>query len=144
MFSVIRSLIEQAIVMFIHSLPVTRKCVPNLITDPVALIKDIRTIITNHLKVIISSHDAARVGLIQPWFYSEVKKPGLSSWKLDTLGVLLFSVAKLLYKSKCPSVCLYVCLSGLGGDIAPIFFVQFPIINEHLFCKYFVRPSVCR
>ena len=37
--------------MFIHSLPVTRKCVPNLITDPVTLIKDIRTIITNHLKV---------------------------------------------------------------------------------------------
>ena len=25
--------------------------------------------------------------------------------------------AKLLYKSKCPSVCMYVCLSGLGGNV---------------------------
>ncbi len=40
-----------------------------------------------------------------------------------------------------------VCPSGLGGnvifsapnwDIAPIFFVQIPLKNEHLFCKYFV------
>ncbi len=62
----------------------------------------------------------------------------------------IFLVAKLLYKSKCPSVCMYVCLSGLGGkaifsapnlDIAPIFFVQIPLINEHPFCKYFVRWS---
>ncbi len=44
-----------------------------------------------------------------------------------------------------------VCLSGLRGntifsapnwDIAPIFFVQIPFKNEHLFCKYFVRLSV--
>ena len=50
------------------------------------------------------------------------------------------------------SVGLSVCLSGLGGnvifsapnrDIAPIFLVQIPLINEHLFCKYFVRLSVC-
>ncbi len=27
-------------------------------------------------------------------------------------------------------------------DIAPIFFVQIPLINEHLFFKYFVRLSV--
>ena len=27
-------------------------------------------------------------------------------------------------------------------DIAPIFFVQIPLINEPLFCKYFVRLSV--
>ncbi len=50
------------------------------------------------------------------------------------------------------SVRLYVCLSsGLGGnaiflapdwDIAPIFVVQIPLINEHLFCKYFVRLFV--
>ena len=52
-------------------------------------------------------------------------------------------------------VCLYVCkhayLSGLGGnvifsapngDIAPIFFVQIPLISEHIFCKYFVRLPV--
>ncbi len=56
---------------------------------------------------------------------------------------IFFLVAKLLYKSK--------CLSRLGGnvifsapnwDIAPILFVQIPFINEHLFCKYFVRLSV--
>ena len=49
------------------------------------------------------------------------------------------------------SVRLYICMSGLGGnaifsapnlDRAPVFFVQIPLINEHLFCKYFVRLSV--
>ncbi len=49
------------------------------------------------------------------------------------------------------SVCKYFCPSGLGvnvifsapnWDIAPIFCVQIPFINEHLFCKYFVRVSV--
>ena len=75
----------------------------------------------------------------------------------------LFLVAKLLYKSKCLSVCpsvrlsvcpfvrLSVCQPRLGGnvifsapnwDIAPFFYVQIPLINEHLFCKYFVRLSV--
>ena len=62
-----------------------------------------------------------------------------------------FLVAKLLYKSKCPSVCPYIRQPRLGGnvifsasnwDLAPIFFVQIPLINEHLFCKYFVRLSV--
>ena len=56
-----------------------------------------------------------------------------------------FLVAKLLYKSKCSSLRISVCQPRLGGnvifsapnwDIAPIFFVQIPIINEHLFCKY--------
>ena len=46
---------------------------------------------------------------------------------------------------------LSVCQPRFGGnvifsapdwDIAPILFVQIPIINEHLFCKYFVRLSV--
>ncbi len=46
---------------------------------------------------------------------------------------------------------LSVCQPRLGGnvifsapnlDIAPIFFVQIPLINEHLFCNYFVRLSV--
>ncbi len=27
-------------------------------------------------------------------------------------------------------------------DIAPIFFVQIPLINDHLFCKYFIHLSV--
>ncbi len=71
------------------------------------------------------------------------------------ISFLFFLVAKLLYKSKCPSVCMYVCmavcLSGLGGnvifsapnwDIVPIFFVQIPLINEHLFYKDFVHLSV--
>ncbi len=42
--------------------------------------------------------------------------------------------------SVCMYVCLYACLSGLGGNV--IFVVQIPLINEHLFCKYFVRLSV--
>ena len=45
----------------------------------------------------------------------------------------------------------YVRQPRLGGnvifsapywDIDPIFFVQIPLIYEHLFCKYFVRLSV--
>ena len=38
----------KAIVMFIHALPVTRKSVPSLLPDAVALIKDIRTIVDTH------------------------------------------------------------------------------------------------
>ncbi len=49
-----------------------------------------------------------------------------------------------------PSVCMSVCLSGLGKtwfsrpliEISFQFFLQIPLINEHLFCKYFVRLSV--
>ncbi len=32
--------------------------------------------------------------------------------------------------------------SAPNSDIAPIFLVQIQLINEHLFCKYFVRLSV--
>ncbi len=35
-----------------------------------------------------------------------------------------------------------VIFSAPNKDIAPIFCVQIPLINEHLFCKYFVRLSV--
>ena len=35
-----------------------------------------------------------------------------------------------------------VIFSAPNLDIAPIFFVQIPLINEHLFCKYCVRLSV--
>ena len=38
----------KAIVMFIHALPVTRKNVPKMLADPVALIRDIRTIVETH------------------------------------------------------------------------------------------------
>ena len=53
--------------------------------------------------------------------------------------------------SVCMYVCMYVCLSGLGGNTIfrplieislQLFFVQIPLINELLFCKYFVRWSV--
>ncbi len=57
------------------------------------------------------------------------------------LYILLFSVAKRLYKSKCPSV----CQPRLGENVifsAPPIFVQILLTNEHLFCKYFVRLSV--
>ena len=43
------------------------------------------------------------------------------------------------------SVCLggNVIFSAPNCDRAPIFVVvQIPLINEHLFCKYFVRQSV--
>ncbi len=64
-----------------------------------------------------------------------------------------FLVAKLLYKSKCPSVCMSVSMSvrfrGETWFSKPLIeislqfcFVQIPLINEHIFCKYFVRLSV--
>ncbi len=72
-----------------------------------------------------------------------------NTYILISKAVLL---AKLLYKSKCPSFCLSVCMSlrfrgkrnfsAPNWDIAPFFFVQIPLINEHLFCKYFVRLVV--
>ncbi len=74
----------------------------------------------------------------------------LDLWQ-DSEQIRLFLVAKLLYNYLCPTVRLSVCQPRLGGnvifsapnwDITPIFFVQIPLINEHLFCKYFVRLSV--
>ncbi len=44
---------------------------------------------------------------------------------LTQVCTIYFLVAKLLCKYKCPSVC-------------PIFYVQIPLICEHIFCKYFV------
>ncbi len=35
-----------------------------------------------------------------------------------------------------------VIFSATNWDIAPIFCVQIPLLNEHLFCKHFVRLSV--
>ena len=43
------------------------------------------------------------------------------------------------------NVRLYVCLSGLGGNVilsALIFCVHIPLVYEHLFYKYHVRRSV--
>ena len=66
-----------------------------------------------------------------------------------TTGSQLFSSKAALLKQM--SVRLYVCMSGLGEarfsrpliEISlPLFYVQIPLINEHLFCKYFVRLSV--
>ncbi len=57
-------------------------------------------------------------------------------------------VCLYVYLYVCLYVCLYVFMSGLGEnvifsapnwDIARIFFLQIPLINEHLFCKYIVR-----
>ena len=80
------------------------------------------------------------------WYRSEGK-----SIFLHTKNLLYFLVAKLLYKSKCLSVHMSISQPRLGGnvifsapiwDIALIFFVQILLMNEHLFCKYFVRLSV--
>ena len=35
-----------------------------------------------------------------------------------------------------------VIFSAPNRDIAPILFVQIPLINEHIFCKCFVQLSV--
>ncbi len=48
------------------------------------------------------------------------------------------------------SVRLSVCQPRLGGNVIfsipnrdiALFFLQIPLINEYLFCKYFVRVSV--
>ncbi|XP_069937749.1 lysine-specific demethylase 2B-like [Cherax quadricarinatus] len=38
----------KAIVMYLHALPNSKKCVPELITDPIALIRDVRTVVEKH------------------------------------------------------------------------------------------------
>ena len=38
----------KAIVMYLHALPTSKKCVPELITDPIALIRDVRTVVEQH------------------------------------------------------------------------------------------------
>ena len=40
----------KAIVMYLHSLPTNRKNVPELIDDPVELIKDVRTLVETHCR----------------------------------------------------------------------------------------------
>lgn len=49
----------KAIVMFLHSLPTNKKNVPELIRDPIALIKDVRTLVERHRN---DSPDAAVTG----------------------------------------------------------------------------------
>ena len=34
--------------MYLHALPTSKKCVPELITDPIALIRDVRTVVEQH------------------------------------------------------------------------------------------------
>ncbi len=66
---------------------------------------------------------------------------------------IYFLVAKLLYKYKCPSVCMYVCMSGLGGNVifsAPIFIRWSSyFLCAHSSCIWasilqIFCPSVCR
>lgn len=38
----------KAIVMYLHSLPTSKKFVPELIKDPIALIRDVRTVVEHH------------------------------------------------------------------------------------------------
>lgn len=38
----------KAIVMYLHSLPTNKKNVPELIKDPIALVKDVRTVVEQH------------------------------------------------------------------------------------------------
>ncbi len=62
------------------------------------------------------------------------------------ISIKRFLVAKLLYKSKCPSVCQprlggNVIFSAPNWDRAPIVFVQILLVYEHIFYIYFVRRS---
>ncbi|KAK6640685.1 hypothetical protein RUM44_012382 [Polyplax serrata] len=47
----------KAIVMYLHSLPTNRKNVPELIKDPIALVKDVRTVVEQH------RHDSAELAV---------------------------------------------------------------------------------
>lgn len=38
----------QAIVMYLHQLPAARKSVPELLSDPIALVRDVRTLVEQH------------------------------------------------------------------------------------------------
>ncbi len=59
-----------------------------------------------------------------------------------------FLVENLLYKSKYPSVRMSTTFMGKCDFLGPYlrcrsnFFVQIYLMNEHLFCNYFVRLSV--
>ncbi|XP_046386449.1 jmjC domain-containing histone demethylation protein 1-like isoform X1 [Ischnura elegans] len=55
----------KAIVKYLHSLPSTKKNVPELIRDPIALIRDVRTVVERHRH---DSHEKAITGLpiLQP------------------------------------------------------------------------------
>ena len=73
-----------------------------------------------------------------PWFLLSKKISGGNVNVMFIEFFLSFLVAKLLYKSKWPSVCQprlgeNVIFSAPNWDIAPFFFVQIPLINEHLF-----------
>lgn len=49
----------KAIVMYLHSLPTNKKNVPELVQDPIALIRDVRTLVEKHRH---DSHDKAVTG----------------------------------------------------------------------------------
>lgn len=38
----------QAIVLYLHQLPAARKSVPELLSDPIALVRDVRTLVEQH------------------------------------------------------------------------------------------------
>lgn len=38
----------QAIVVYLHQLPAARKSVPELLSDPIALVRDVRTLVEQH------------------------------------------------------------------------------------------------
>ena len=69
--------------MFIHALPVTRKSVPKLISDPVALIRDIRTIVESHKNDSAEQSVTGKPLLVWPglknekaWAKAKAKKKG--------------------------------------------------------------------
>lgn len=51
---------SQAIVMYLHQLPGNRKNVPELLGDPIALIRDVRTLVERHRH---DSRDSAITGV---------------------------------------------------------------------------------
>lgn len=53
--------------MYLHSLPTNRKNVPELIKDPIALVKDVRTVVEQHRhdnpELAVTGKSVLRVGM---------------------------------------------------------------------------------
>ncbi len=101
------------------------------------------TICTYYLKTIKLSKNFKNIRFRVKTYKPPRRSRKIQGWQSES-GIRRFLVAKLLYKSKCSSVC-QPCLGGNvifsapNWYIAPIFLVQITLINEHLFCKYFVH-----
>lgn len=87
----------KAIVMYLHSLPSTKKNVPDLIRDPVALIHDVRCLVEQHRH---DSHEAAVTGnaiLPSPPPLTIADRVSILHAKLRSISSALSNLVALLY-----------------------------------------------